>query len=105
MSIRPTSIQECWAALEQGYRIVCHNGDWLYRRPDGMYVYVPSPPASATALPNQEITSTDRETLLAFVLLRDAVIDPTSVPVDAPAPVVVAGDVIEGTVNYIVEDS
>jgi hypothetical protein len=102
---RPTALQECWDALEQGYRIICYNGDVLYRRPGGEYVYIPYPPASIVALPDTEISSPDRETLLAFILLRDAVIDHTSVPADAPAPSVVAGDIIEGTVNYSVEEN
>jgi hypothetical protein len=90
------TVQGCLDALEQGYRIICWDSSALYKRPDGTYVYVPFlvSPLVATMGMSHETASKDLESLLAVILLREAVIDPVHRPVYAPS-VVVSERVVE----------
>ncbi len=72
----PSSVQECYDAIERGGLVTLYDGATITRNAQGGYVYMPS---SIVAMPSQRLESFDLDSLLAHIVLRDAQVTPVIV--------------------------
>jgi len=78
-----STLQECYAALEKGFIITLWDGSTLHKRPTGEYAYIPYRIDPTVEQPNLPCTCDDRDSLFAFIVLREAIFEPSFVEADS----------------------